>query len=190
MASGMLVSSSRGSSEKVAMWLPLLVAVLLTACTTTPQVASDYDKSTQFSNFHSFTLIMRPHPSMHSSPLVEQRTYDAIEQELTRKGFTYVPDPGQADFVVDFSIGTEDRLNGKSYPANPTGPWGASAWRNELEIRWYQQGTLAIVAFDVRSRKAIWHGVAAKELSHSEMEHSETPIREAVTAVFAKFPPT
>ena len=188
MAIGMLVSRSRGSSEKVAMRLPLLVAVLLTACTTTPQVASDYDKSTQFSNFHSFTLIMRPHPSMHSSPLVEQRTYDAIEQELTHKGFTYVPELGQADIAVDFSIGAEDRLDVNSYPR--AGPGGAGFWGNDIDVHQYQEGTLAVDVFDVHSRRAVWHGSAKKELSQSEMEHSETPIREAVTAVFANFPPT
>jgi hypothetical protein len=187
VAIGTLVCRSSGSREKTAMWRPLLVAVLLTACTTTPHVASDYDKSTQFSNLHKFTLIMRPHPSMHSSPLVEQRTYDVIEQELTSKGFTYVPDPAQADFAVDFSIGAQDRLDLRSYPR--TGPGGAGLWGNDIDVRQYQEGTLAVDVFDVHSRRAVWHGSAEKELSQSEMEHSETPIREAVTAVLANFPP-
>jgi hypothetical protein len=168
------------------MWLPL-VAVLLTACTTMPYVASDYDKSSQFSNFHKFTLIVRPHPSMHGSPLVEQRTYDAIGQELTSKGFTYVPDAAQADFAVDFSIGAQDRLDLRSYPR--AGPWGAGLWGNDIDLRQYQEGTLAVDVFAVRSGRAVWHGSAEGELLPSEMQHSETPIREAVTAVLANFPP-
>jgi hypothetical protein len=171
--------------------LLLVTVVALVACTTikTPYVASDYDRSVQFSTLHKFTLTGRSHGSIQSA-LVEQRTYDAIREQLTSKGFTYVPDPAQADFVVDFSIGSQDRLNSKSYPTNFAGLWGPGAWGNQVDIRWYQQGTLAIVAFDVRSGRGIWHGVAEKELSQSEMEHSEEPIREAVTAVLVGFPPT
>ena len=172
------------------MALPLLVALLLTACAATPHVASDYDKSAQFSDYHKFTLIMRPHPSMHGSPLAEQRTYDAIEQELTSKGFTFVPDPAQADFAVDYAIGAQDRLDVSSYPRTGPGPLGAGLWGNDIDVRQYQEGTLAVDVYDVHSRRAVWHGSAKKELSQSEMEHSETPIREAVTAVLANFPPT
>jgi len=185
MATQIMVWRSGGSTGKPAMWLSLVV--LFTACTTTPQVASDYDRSTQFGNFHKFTLIVRPHPSLHSSPLVEQRTYDAIELELTSKGFSYVPDPARADFAVDYSIGAQDRTDLRSYPR--AGPLGAGFWGNDIDVRQYQEGTLAVDVFDVQSRRAVWHGSATKELSQAEMEHSETPIREAVTAVLAKFPP-
>lgn len=182
---------SAGFAGMAGLMLLLVTVVGLAGCTTirTPYVASDYDRSAQFSTLHKFTLTARSHGSIQSA-LVEQRTYDAIRGELTSKGFTFVPDPAQADFAVDFSIGTEDRSNAKSYPVNPSGPWGINAWRNELYSRWYQQGALAIVALDVRSGRPIWHGVAEKELSHSEMEHSEAPIRAAVTAVLVGFPPT
>jgi hypothetical protein len=169
----------------------LMVAVLvLAACTTTttPHIASDYERSAQFSTFHTFTLIARPQASIQSA-LVEQRTYDAIRAELTNKGFTYVPDPAQADFAVDFSVGSQERLDAKSYPTNFVSRWYPGAWGNEAYVRWYQQGALAIVVFDVRRRRAIWHGMAEKELSRSDIGHSERPIREAVTAVLANFPP-
>lgn len=173
--------------------LILMVAlVVLAACTTTatttPHVVSDYERNAQFSTFHNFALMARPQANIQSA-LVEQRTYDAIRAELTSKGFTYVSDPAQADFVVDFSVGTQDRLDPKSYPTNFVSPWDPGAWGNEADIRWYQQGSLAIVAFDVRSRRAVWRGMAEKELSRSDIEHSERPIREAVTAVLADFPP-
>lgn len=181
---------SAGFAGIAGLMLLLVTVAGLAGCTTirTAQITSDYDRSAQFSTLHNFTLIVRPHASLQSAR-VEQQTYDAIREELTNKGFTYVPDPAQADFAVDFSVGTQGRLDVKSYPRNFTGPWGAGGWGNELDLRQYQEGTLAIDAFDVRSRKAIWHGVAKKELSHSEIEHSEEPIREAVTAVLVGFPP-
>ena len=169
----------------------VLGLLALAACSTNtkPRIASDYDKSTQFGSFHKFTVLERPHPSMHSSPLVEQRTYEAIRQGLSAKGFSYVSEVAEADFAVDFSVGAQDRLDVQSYPSHWAGPWGPGAWGNEVDVHQYQEGTLAIDIFDVRNRKAVWHGSAKKELSQSEMEHSEGPIREAVTEVLAGFPP-
>ena len=159
----------------------LLVPMLALAACGTTHVASDYDRSARFSSLHSFTLIIRPHPSTHS-PLVEQRTYDAIRAELTRKWFTYVTDAAQADFAVDFTIGASDRLDVRSYPAPYGGPWyHAGWWGNQVDVRQYQEGTLAIDVFDVRSRKPVWHGSGKKELSQSDMEYSQAVIREAVT---------
>jgi hypothetical protein len=183
-------ASSLGLPRRTAMRLLLLGVLALAACSTDtkPRIASDYDKSTQFANFHKFTVLVRPHPSMNSSPLVEQRTYDAIREGLSAKGFTYVSDVAEADFAVDFSVGAQDRLDVQSYPSH-WGPWGPGAWGNEIDVHQYQEGTLAIDMFDVRSRKAVWHGSAKKELSRSELEHSEAPIREAVNGVLAGFPP-
>ena len=168
-----------------------LVVILLAACATNskPRIASDYDHTAQFSSLHKFTLFVRPHTGMSSSALTQQRTYDAIREQLAAKGFTYVADPAQADFAVDFSVGAQDRLEASSYPRYFQGPWGPGAWGNEVDVRQYQEGTLAIDVFDMRSQRAIWHGVAKKELSRSELEHSEGPIREAVSDVLAGFPP-
>jgi Domain of unknown function (DUF4136) len=168
----------------------LLTAALLAlaACGAT-HVASDYDRTAPFSTFHSFTLVVRPHPGAHN-PIVEQRTYDAIRAALTSKGFAYVADPGRADFAVDFTIGARDRLDVRSYPAAHGGPWHhADWWGSEVDVRQYQEGTFAIDVFDVRSRRPVWHGLGKKELSQSDLEHSETVIREAVAAVLARFPP-
>ena len=175
---------------RTAPWLLLVPVLALAACATKPQISSDYDHSAQFSAYHSFTLIMRPHEIAQSNPFVVQRTYDAIREELSSKGFTYVTDPAQADFAVDFTIGTRDRVDVHSYPATFGGPWlGAGWWGNQIDVRQYQEGTLAIDVFDVRSRRAVWHGAGKKELSESEMQHSQALIQEAVAGVLATFPP-
>jgi hypothetical protein len=170
--------------------LVLLVPMLAVAACSTTHVSSDYDHSAQFSSFHSFTLVMRPHPSA-KNPLVVQRTVDAITAELTRKGFVYVADPAQADFAVDFTIGASDRLDVRSYPAGAYGgPWLNAGWPgNNVDVRQYQEGTLSIDVYDLRSRKAVWHGAGKKELSQSDLEHTQTLIVEAVTALLADFPP-
>lgn len=168
----------------------ILVSILALAACSTAHVSSDYDHSAQFSRFHSFTLIMRPHPSA-TNPLLVQRTYDTIRAELVSKGFAYVEDPLQADLAVDFTIGASDRLDVRSYPSGPYGgPLGFGPWGgNNVDVRQYKEGTLSIDVFDVRTRKPVWHGTGTKEISQSDMDKSQPLIQDAVSSVLANFPP-
>jgi hypothetical protein len=58
-----------------------------------------------------------------------------------------------------------------------------------MDVRQYREGTLSIDVFDGHTHRPVWHGWAKKELSRKDIEQSETPIRQAVTSVLAKFPP-
>jgi hypothetical protein len=167
----------------------LAAGLAVAACSTTTHVITDYDRGARFSDFHSFTMIERPHPGT-DNPLVERRTADAIRAQLTSRGFTYVVDPAQADFAVDFTIGSSDRLDVRSSPTPVAGPWfHGGSWGSQVDVQQYQEGTLAIDVFDARSRKAVWHGSAGKRLSQSDLANSHAIIRDAVTAVLAGFPP-
>jgi hypothetical protein len=179
----------------------LAVVAAVTGGCATVQVGSDYDKSANFANYHSFTLMKRKHHGTDAAtnPLVVQRTEDAIKAELQRKGYTLAADPSAADFTVDFTIGSQERTDINSYPDPYVGPgwgwgrygwWGGPYWGENLDVRQYREGTLSIDIFDARTHRPVWHGWAKKELSRSDIEHSEEPIRNAVASVLAKFPPS
>jgi len=176
--------------------LSLLLLMLALGGCTTLRVASDYDRSVSFGAYHSFAWLAREHVGTRN-PLTIQRARDAIQAELSRKGFTYVPDAATADFVVDFTIGSRERTQIESYPAPYTGPWywadrawwGYPYWGAELDVRRYREGTLAIDIFDAHTHRPAWHGWAKKELTAADLEHSEEPIRATVQALLAQFPP-
>jgi hypothetical protein len=169
-----------------------MTTLLFVACSSL-RVGSDYEHSATFSGYRAFALMQREHHETRN-PLVAQRAQDAIQAVLTAKGFTYVTNAAAADFVVDFSIGAQDRIDVDSYPAPYAGPWygeyprwwGYSYWG---DVRQYREGTLAIDVFDARTFKPVWHGWAKKELTQSDIERSEAPIRAAVEAVLEGFPP-
>jgi len=177
--------------------LVALVSGLALAACAQLRVASDFDHAASFTAYHSFGWMPREHHGA-SNPLVEQRAHDAIEVELKAKGFSEVADPAAADFVVDFTIGSRERTEVTSYPAGYVSPgwwgyqgwWGYPYWGSEVDVRQYREGTLSIDMFDGHSHRPVWHGWARKELSHSDIEHSEAPIRAAVAAVLAQFPPS
>ena len=172
----------------------------LAACSTL-QVGSDYDKSAGFSNYHTFTLMHREHHNRHAdtNPLIVQRAEDDIKAQLTAKGYQPASDPAAADFTIDFTIGSRERTDINSYPPpyvgwgwgwGRPGWWGDPYWGANVDVRQYREGTLSIDIFDAHSHRPVWHGWAKKELSQRDIESSEEPIRRAVDAVLAKFPPS
>jgi hypothetical protein len=160
------------------------------------RVASNFDHTASFAGYHSFAWLPRAQPASSSNPLVRQRAHDATQAELIRKGFTYTDDAASADFVVDITMGSRERVDVRSYPPTYYGPgwgytggWGTPYWGSTVDVRQYREGTLSIDVFDGRSHKPVWHGWASKDLTPSDLENSAAPIQAAVAAILAKFPP-
>ena len=179
----------------IASALALLLA--LDACATL-RVGSDYDRAANFTSYHTFAWMPpRTDPYESPNPLVVQRAHDAIQAALTAKGYQLANDPATADFVVDFTIGSRERTDIRSYPAPYAGPWfgrysywwGAPYWGSEVDVRQYREGTLSVDFFDGHAHRPVWHGWARKELTRADIEHSAGSIREAVDSVLARFPP-
>jgi uncharacterized protein DUF4136 len=169
---------------------------MLTACSTL-QVGSDFDRSVTFSGYHRFSIMQRKHEDVQN-PLVIARAEDAIRLELSAKGYSPAKDEGDSDFTVDFTIGSKERTDISSYPDAYAGAgwgwgnrgwWGGGYWGNDLDVRQYREGTLSIDVFDAHTHRPVWHGWAKKELTRKDIEQSEVPIRNAVAAVLARFPP-
>ena len=185
------------TQSNLAKWpMGLAVAALaaLVGCTTL-RVGSDYDRSASFSGYHTYTWIQRDHHGS-ANPLVVQRARDAVEEELTAKGFGRAASDATADFAVDFTIGSRERTEVDSYPPPYAGRWwalddwwGHPYWAYPVDVRQYREGTLSVDIFDAHSRKPVWHGWAKKELTRSDIEHSKQPIRAAVHQILANFPP-
>jgi uncharacterized protein DUF4136 len=185
----------RACGSRIARWAVVVAASLLMASCASLRVGNDYDRSADFSGFCRFAWMPREHHGSRNS-LVVQRARDAIESELAHKGFVDVGDPAAADFIVDFTIGSRERVDGKSYPTlygmpyrNYPDWWGYRYRGNAIDVHQYREGTLSIDAFDAHTHKPVWHGWASKELTSSDLENSQQAIRAAVEAVLRKFPP-
>ena len=176
----------------------LVIAALsmVTACATM-QVGSDYDPAARFDGARTFAIMQREHKSA-DNPLVVTRAEDAIRSELIAKGYSDTGNPADAQFTVDFTIGSKERTDVNSYPEPYAGAgwgwgrrgwWGGGYWGDTLDVRQYREGTLSIDFFDTRTHRPVWHGWAKKELSAKDIAQSEEPIRRAVAAVLARFPP-
>ena len=109
---------------------------------------------------------------------------NAAQAALIAKGFTFVEDRKDADFVVSFTMGARDKIRVNNYPVHYRGPtpweWGAP-YHTEVDVRNYTEGTLAIDIFDVQARSPVWHGWAVRTISTAD-RRNPTPIINDVVA--------
>jgi len=171
------------------------IALMLGACVS-QRNWMDYDESAMFSGYHTFAWMPREHHASRDA-LVAARARGAIEAELVSKGYTHVPDPQDADFIIDYTIGPRDRVDPQWYPHPYFVPdltvysewWGYRYWGLQIDLHQYREGTLALDVFDPVSRMPVWHGGAGKELTSSHKASSEASIRAVAQAVLQSFPP-
>ncbi len=167
-----------------------LIGVLALGACATLQTGSDFDRSVSFAPYRSFAWLPRSHPDS-PNPLNVQRVQDAIRAELEAKGLRLEADVGRADLAVDFTVGAAERTDITTYPVEFGGGWrwGGGYFGNEIDVHQYQEGTLVINLFDARGHRPIWHGWARKPLSRQDLADPGPPLRAAVAAVLARYPP-
>jgi hypothetical protein len=191
----MAISTRPGASR---LWGMAAAAALLclSGCSS---VRSDYDRSASFASMHTYIIMPRDHSG--TTPILVTRIQDAINAELSRRGYRLATDPATADFAVDFTMGYKERVDLKTYPApygtlewgwgSGGGWWGGPYWNpTELALDQYRDGTLSVDVFDAHIHKPIWHGWGKDPLSRKELDRSAEPIRSAVRRILAKFPPS
>ena len=185
----------------------VMATLLISGCASAPRVFVDYDNSQSFDSYDSFAWIS-DEPMMVSgdrgpNPIVAERLKDAISSTLESKGYRFVKDARDADFVVAFTVGARDRMEIRERQVidyyGPHWRWGYDYYgviyprgfpRTEVTTREYTEGSLAIDIFDTKRKSPVWHGSASKRLTRSELRGTSTDTtRSAVETILAGFPP-
>lgn len=175
--------------------LACLIGGVAVSCTTS-RVHSDFDPQADFSNYSTFSWIsdaplIRPagQDDIYVSPLDLQRIRSAIRSELTAKGYQYLDDNRNVDFVVSFTVGSRDKIDVDSYPMPYRGSWRWPYYGDTLRVHSYTEGILAIDIFDGELRRPVWHGLARKRISGSNPEKTGRLIQNEIAGILSEFPP-
>ena len=185
-------AASRRSSS---LFLACLALAGFSGCETI-RVVSDHDPSFSFAGYDSYAWISE-HPMVSSAPgvnpLLEGRIMAAIQASLGAKGMKLAADPAQADFVVAFGVGARDRVSVTStpYPVGYRGAWRwGGVYYNDVDVRQYTEGRLAIDIFDANEKRPVFHGYATANISATtDQAKRQQMLREAVAKILAGFPP-
>ena len=162
-----------------------LLTVFVFASCATVNVKTDYDSSTDFSQFKTFAFYKKGIDKAKISDLDKRRILHAIESELKAKGMTVSNHP---DVLISIFTKSKKQINVYNnnqywHPMYYGAYWGSHVSR-------YTEGTLLIDIIDVNGKKLLWQGVGKGALSTSKkVEKKEARIREFVAEIMAKYPP-
>ena len=172
-----------------------------TACSSV-KVLSDYDRTADFSHYHTFAL-SAPKNVDPADPILNQlnqnRLRRAIAEQMVVRGYTMSEDP---DLSVDIYVKITPRQEVVVIHDYYLPYWGyyryyghrgyyqywGRGWTPVRDaVRSYQEGTLVIDLVDTEKNQLVWHGVAVGILEDLPQD-PDILIRDAVKQIFDQYP--
>jgi hypothetical protein len=93
---------------------------------------------------------------------------------------------------VAFTLGAREvvDVNSTAYPTGFYRPYGwGGAYYQDVDVRQYTEGRLAIDLFDTRLKRPVWHGYVTKNITGKDQADPQAVITEAVSSILVDFPP-
>jgi hypothetical protein len=193
---------ARRRPGKILAGLLFSAALLSAACESPIRVTTDRDPSADFSAWSSYAWIS-PEPLIPQvvgrtegppiSPIDDRRIREAVEAELSSKGWKLAASPEEADLIASYGVASEERT--EIYETPNTGVYYGQGYRyggwyagSTIRSQQVVEGTLTLQFFDRRSKQAAWVGWASKRLSKSGTPDREATIRTAIGKILKEFP--
>lgn len=174
---------------KTIKFLPLLFLFAIASCSSV-RVATDFDKNVDFANYKSFAFFKPGIDKVEISDLDKRRILNAIDAELTAKGFTKSDNP---DLLVNIFTKSREQVDVNQFNAGwgYGWGWGWSPWMwggRSTTVSTSTEGTLYIDLIDARKKELIWQGEGVGVLTQN-MNKKDERIQEFVKKILAKYPP-
>lgn len=179
--------------QKICLACLIAVTTLITSCSSSLKVTSDYDKNASFTAYRTFaidTLLV----TQRVSQLNQNRIINAVKAEMTRKGFMESSSP---DMLVHISTILKDEKSVSASTNYTYGgyyrpyAWGAGMGANSYttyNVQNYTNGSLIIGVADAKTKSLLWEGIGNKDIDGS-FSDADTKIPAAVSSIMVSFPP-
>ena len=176
---------------------PILAALFFVTALTlfADNVKTDYDHSVSFSRYHTYSW----GDVKTSNPLFVDRIKQAVDRQLSEKGWQLVPSGGNA---IIFAVGNVQNQQQIETFYNGLGPgwgggwgwhhwgWGMGGGFGEATTTTTNQpvGNLVLDIFDSQNRQLIFRGISSAELSNNS-DKNVKKLDKDIAKMFDKFPP-
>ena len=179
-------------------FLVLITFALMTACASSTNIHSDYDRSVDFSQYKTYGYyspmgIENP----NYSSLLGQMFRDAIDVQMKQRGYVKSSNP---DVLFNVSARMEDKtrvtttsdpmMYGGGYYGYRGGmydPWGGYGYGTSTHVSQYTEGTVNIDMVDPRMKRMLWEGVAIGRVQDKN-ENLREDIMTGVAEMFEGYP--
>ena len=166
-------------------WFSIVIAVLSGTVSFAQQVKTDYDRTTDFSKYRTYSW-----QNVHTEdPFWVDRIKAAVDSALAADGWNKVESDGDVSIMAMEMTQGHRTLN--TYYENYGGGW---RWRGFGDFGTatttedvYNVGTLVVDLFDTSAKRIIWRGSAAETVSHKSIKNIRS-LDKAVQKMFEHFP--
>jgi Domain of unknown function (DUF4136) len=165
----------------------MLVMPLLLVAMTIPALAEhvkvDYNHSTQFSAFKTYSW-----SAVHTTNAIwDARVKAAIDKQLQAKGWAEVPTGGAVSLVAVEKISVQQQVD-TTYDGFGGRRFMGGMGEATTSVDNYKVGTLIISMFDGNSRQLIWRGTSSRDLTGNP-EKNTKKLNSDIQKMFTEFPP-
>ncbi|MCW8846549.1 MAG: DUF4136 domain-containing protein [Gammaproteobacteria bacterium] len=172
--------------------LILALLVVVSACSSSPDLRSDYDPSADFSKYRTYGFVRVPGTDQAQyQTLITQHFKNALRVEMDARGYRYVEtDP---DLLLNFNAILSEKVqvttqpsSGMYYGYRGYGAWGS--YGSYTDVRHYTQGTVNVDMVDAKRQQLVWEGVAEGTVKESSKEDIGTRIANVIKLIMQQYP--
>jgi len=176
--------------------ITILLLFMLSSCGSSISVYSDFDKSTDFSQYKTYAFHKKSIERVQISELDKKRILQAIDYELGKKGMTKSETP---DLLVNIFTKEREEVDVNQYYNGWGYGWGYGwrgyygygypyYWGGYPYVSTSVEGTLFIDFIDTKKNELIWQGEGVGYLTQDRSK-KEAVINEFVAKILAQYPP-
>lgn len=158
-------------------------AVALATAAFAQHVNVDYDHGRSFSQIKTYSWA-----KLHTvDSITDNRVKEAIDNELTTKGWTQVPTGGDVALIVVEQTSVRQEYD-SFYNGFGGRRWGGGMVEETTTVDNYEVGTLIVSMFDGNSKQLIWRGTATGDTPGNSQKKIKS-LAKVVQKMFKNFPP-
>lgn len=175
--------------------LPVLGLLLLGTSCASVRVDTDYDTTADFNRYKTYAFMKDGVDQMKVSDLDKKRILQAIDAEMTAKGFTKSATP---DLLINLFTDAQQNVHVNNYYGGwGYRPWGwnpymwggySPMWGGYSSVSTSTEGVLFVDILKAESKELIWQGRGTGYLT-SGRNKKEARIKEFAQKILAEFPP-
>jgi hypothetical protein len=164
-----------------------LVSLLFSTAALAQKINVDWDRSANFSSFHTYAWEPSPHPA---KGFWNDRILSAVDGQLQAKGLTKVDSNPDLWVVYSNSIHDQQELVGTNYGFGPYWGWGWWGPPTQTVYNTYvtKQGTLVVEIADAKNKQLLWRGDATDTISDNSNKNIKN-LDKAIDKLFKNYPP-
>jgi len=166
----------------------IALGLLLSTAALAQKVNVDWDRSEDFSKFHTYAWQKSPHPA---KGLWDQRIIDGVDKQLQAKGMQKVDSDPDLWVVYSNSIKDQKQVVGTGYNMGPGWGWGWWGGPTTTTYNTYvtREGTLVVELANAKDHQLMWRGSATATISENSDKNIKT-LNNALNKLFKNYPPS